>query len=102
MEVGRINVQYGFEGSLEERVERLQEIAQRHEGRLDDLAEIIGSESEQRRAEIESLRETLGASERKLEERIREAAANGLTTATVGVAFSFSGVALSTLGGSIA
>jgi hypothetical protein len=97
----RLSVHLGFPGSLEERVERLQEIAQRHEDRFDEFAVLIGSESEQRRAEIRSLRETLGASERKLEERINEAAANGLTLETRGVVLFALGVVLSTWGGLI-
>lgn len=102
MEVGRINVQYGFEGSLEERVERLQEIAQQHEDGLDEIAESIGSQTDRLRADIRSLQDSLRESEEKLTRRVSEAATNGLTLETWGVFLFVIGVVLTAWGGVIA
>lgn len=98
----RLRVQLGFPGSLEERVQRLQEIAQRHEDSLDNLADRIGSEAEKLRAEVKSVRDELQASEQELVTRINETATNGLTTETVGVALFMIGVVLTTSGALIA
>jgi hypothetical protein len=98
----RLRVTYGFEGSLEERVERLQEIAQQHGNRLAEVTELVGSESEKLRAEIRSLQDALSESERELTERICGAASNGLTLESWGVFLFIIGVVLTTWGGVIA
>jgi hypothetical protein len=98
----RASLRYGFKGSVGERVERLQAIAQQHEERLDEIAELVRSRSDELSAEIRSLQVALSESEQKLRERIGEAAANGLTLESWGVLFFIIGVALTTWGGLIA
>jgi hypothetical protein len=99
---GSLRVNYGFEDSLEKRVERLQEIAQQHVDRLAEISELLESKERELRSEIGALRDALSESERELTKRIREAAANGLTLESWGVASFILGVALTTWGGLIA
>ena len=58
-ESARVRVNYAFEGTLDERVERLQEIAQQHANRLAEVTELVGSRSEKLQAEIRLLQDAL-------------------------------------------
>jgi hypothetical protein len=87
------SITHGFPGDIEARLQKLQEIAQRHEDRLDGLDNLIRSETEERRHEAESLQSALRAIERGLQEKINEVAANGLTLESWGV-WPFSGSGL--------
>lgn len=95
----RGRVGFGFQGSLDERVKRLQEIAQRHENMISDLQGHLEDEKAERKRGDEQVADRLSASERRLEERISEAAAGALTLETWGVALFVLGVACTTYGG---
>jgi DNA repair ATPase RecN len=78
------SITHGFSGDIEARLQKLQEIARRHEDRLDGLDNLIRSETKERSA--------LRAIEQGLQEKINEVAANGLTVESWEWPFSASGL----------
>lgn len=98
---GRGGAGLGFHGSLDERIIRLQEIAQRHEDMISDLYGDLEDEKAERKRGDEDAAKRLATSEQRLEERISEAAAGALTLETWGVALFILGVAFTTYGGVI-
>lgn len=94
----RGRVGFGFEGSLDERVLKLQEIAQRHEDMISNLQGDLEDEKAERQQGDQIVVDRLTASEQRLEERISEAAAGALTLETWGVTSFILGVAFTTYG----
>lgn len=94
----RGRVGFGFQGSLDERVLRLQEIGQRHEDMISGLQGDLEDEKAEREKGDRTVVDRLTASEQRLEERISEAAAGALTLETWGVMLFVLGVAFTTYG----
>ena len=97
----RGRVGFGFQGSLDDRVARLQEIAQRHEDMVSDLQGDVQDERAERKRGDEDAANRLVASEQRLEKRISEAAAGAVTLETWGVVLFILGVVFTTYGGII-
>jgi hypothetical protein len=95
----RLMIGYGFLGTLEERVTRLQEIAQKHEDAIDGLAGQLQDESAARKQADDEALARLTTTEQQLEQRISEAAAGGITLEAWGVLSFAVGVVLTTVGG---
>lgn len=85
---------FGFEGTLEERVERLQGLAQEFEDWISELQQAAKEE----RAEREALSRELAATEERMRDFVSSFAAGGLSREAWGVTLFLSGLGLQAAG----
>jgi enterochelin esterase-like enzyme len=94
----QVKTTLGFSGSIDDRVSRLQEIAQQHEDQLRQLHDDLGKEKAERDKTKKEVLDSVKLTEDKLEKAISRAAAGGLALETWGVLLFFIGVVLNTWG----
>lgn len=95
----KLSVRLNFSGDLEERVAKLQDVAQRHEDAIGDVRHDLAGERQERIDADEAGLTELAQAREHLEKRISDGIASGLGIETAGVALFLVGVVLTTIGG---
>lgn len=89
---------FGWRGTLEDRVARLQQLVQEHEDAIAEVRRALRGEARNRRAAVRELEQQLAEFRQETHDRIADVAAGGLSRETLGLVLFVVGLTLQTMG----